>query len=108
MANGTYFAYSAFLDSRKTCTLCPVVRWRRKPIGKLEIIKISRLLVMVYGNLSPKAYCQLWFSGNIEPVVAKVFPISDVGVSIVIMIIVVEFLLIILSLMSLAIPFVAS
>ena len=83
MVNGSYFAYSAFLDSRKACTLCPVVRWRRKQIGKFEIIKISRLLVMVYGTLSPKAYCQLWFSGNIEPVVAKVFPISDVGVSIV-------------------------
>ena len=107
MVNGTYFAYSAFLDSRKACTLCPVVRWRRKPIGKLEIIKISRLLVMFYGNLSPKAYCQLWFSGKIEPVVAKVFPISDVCVSIIHMIIVSEFLFIILSLISLAILFVA-
>ena len=80
MVNGSYFAYSAFLDSRKACTLCPVVRWRRKQIRKLDAIKISRLLVMVYGNLSPNVYCQLWFSGNIEPVVAKVFPISDVGV----------------------------
>ena len=72
-----------------------VLLGRRKPIGKIEIIKISRLLVMFYGNLSPKAYCQLWFSGKIEPVVAKVFPISDVGVSNVIMIIVVGFLFII-------------
>ena len=50
---------------------------------------------MVYGNLSPKAYCQLWFSGNIEPAVAKVVSTSDVGVSIVIMIIVSGFLFII-------------
>ena len=41
MVNGTYFAYSAFLDSRKACTLCPVVRWRRKQIGKLEIIHLE-------------------------------------------------------------------
>ena len=99
--NGTYFAYSAILDSREACTLCPVARWKRKQLGKLEIIKISRLLVMVYGTLSPRAYCQLWFSGNIEPVVAKVVSTSDVGVSIVIMMIVSGFLFIILSLMCL-------
>ena len=27
---------------------------------------------MVEGSLAPSAHCQLWFSGNIEPVVAKV------------------------------------
>jgi len=26
MVNGTYFAYSAFLDSRKACILCPVTK----------------------------------------------------------------------------------
>ena len=27
---------------------------------------------MVEGSLAASAHCQLWFSGNIEPVVAKV------------------------------------
>ena len=33
---------------------------------------VGRLLVMVEGSLPANAHCQFWFSGSIEPVVAKV------------------------------------
>ena len=34
------------------------------------------MLVMVEGSLAASAHCQFWFSGSIEPVIAKVIMIG--------------------------------
>ena len=53
MTNGTYFPYSAFLDTRRACTLCPLVRWTQNTnlftslysFGALFKEEVSRLWI---------------------------------------------------------------
>ena len=54
---GTFLLYSAFLDTRRSCTFCPMVR----------------VLGMV-NRVSPSTtFCQLWLENKKEPVVSKLF-----------------------------------
>jgi hypothetical protein len=54
---GTFLLYAAYLDTRRSCTFCPMVR----------------VLGMV-NRVSPSTtFCQLWLDNQKEPVVSKVF-----------------------------------
>ncbi|XP_040563465.1 uncharacterized protein [Lepeophtheirus salmonis] len=57
-SNGTFFFYGAYLDVRKKNQLGPTVR---------ILSMINRIQPTI------KTFCQLWFKGSKEPVIAKVY-----------------------------------